>query len=60
MPDDDMKAGVHSWLIVLKLILETLVDLALLPFRLCVFLVRRKKICDEILRLLRGAGKEQS
>lgn len=60
MQDDDVKAGIHSWLVVLKLILEALVDLAALPFRLFVFLVRRKKICNDILRLLRGVGREQS
>ncbi len=49
---DEIKPSLRSRLIVFRLLIEALIDVALLPFRIVVFLIRRKKVSREIRRLL--------
>ena len=50
-----IKPGAGSYLTVLGLLFEAILELLFLPFRLGVFLIRRKKASNEISRLLREA-----
>lgn len=54
MPEKRIKPGIGSYLTVLGLLVEALLEVALLPVRLAVFWIRRKKARDEISRYLQG------
>ena len=52
MTKERIKPGARSYLTVLGLLFEAILELLFLPFRLGVFLLRRKKVSNEISRLL--------
>lgn len=58
MTKERIKPGAGSYLTVIGLLFEAMLELLVLPFRLGVFLLRKKKVSNEISRLLRDRQDE--
>jgi hypothetical protein len=53
MTTERIKPGAGSYLIVILLLFEAILELVVMPFRLGAFLLRKTKVSNEISRLLR-------